>query len=89
MAKSKKRGSVKAFISERVAPADDERVEMKALLRDYRNWCVDKELQPVALAVFLEDIDAVCGKIGIEIVNEADRVFCLGMKIEEAQGTRH
>jgi hypothetical protein len=87
--KSKKRGSVRAFISERVAPADGERVEMKALLQDYRAWCGEKSVQPVALVAFLEDIQAVCGKIGVEIVNEADRVFCLGVRIEETQGTRH
>lgn len=72
-----------------MAPADGERVEMKILLQDYRSWCVDRGVQPVALGAFLEDIEAVCGKIGVEIVNEADRVFCLGMKIEEAQGARH
>jgi hypothetical protein len=87
--KAKKRGSVRAFIDECVAPADGERVEMKALLQDYRAWCGEKNVQPVALVAFLEDIEVVCGKIGVQIVNEADRVFCLGMKIEDARGTRH
>lgn len=84
-ASRKPRGSVKAFIHDRVSPADGERVEVKALLKAYRVWCSSRGVQPVALAAFLEDIDAVCRKIGIEITNEADRVFCLGLKIEEPQ----
>ena len=34
--------SVKAFIGERVSPADGERVEMKALVQEYRAWCAGK-----------------------------------------------
>ena len=34
--------SVKTFIGERVSPADGERVEMKALVHEYRAWCAGK-----------------------------------------------
>jgi hypothetical protein len=34
--------SVIAFIGERIAPADGERVEMKALVQEYRAWCAGK-----------------------------------------------
>jgi hypothetical protein len=78
------RGSVKAFINQRVSPAEGERLDVKAMLQEYRGWCSNNGVQPVALKAFLDDVEAVCHKVGIEIVKEADRVFCLGMKIEAA-----
>ena len=74
--------SVKAFIAERVSPADGERVEMKALVQEYRAWCAGKGSGPVDLARFLEEVETVCRKVGIEIVNDAKRVFCLNVKID-------
>ena len=73
---------VKAFIGERVSPADGERVEMKALVREYRAWCADKGSGPVDLESFLEEVEKVCRKVGIEIVNDAQRVVCLNVKID-------
>jgi hypothetical protein len=74
--------SVKAFIADRVAPADGERVEMKALVQEYRAWCAGKGSGPVDLECFLEEVETVCRKVGIEIVNDAQRVFCLNVKID-------
>jgi hypothetical protein len=74
--------SVKTFIGERVSPADGERVEMKALVQEYRAWCAGKEGGPVDLGTFLEEVEKVCRKVGIEIVNDAQRVFCLNVKID-------
>ena len=74
--------SVKAFIGERLAPAEGERVEMKSLVREYRAWCAGKGSGPVDLESFLEEVEKVCRKVGIEIVNDAQRVFCLNVKIE-------
>jgi hypothetical protein len=74
--------SVKAFIGERVSPAEGERVEMKALVQEYRAWCAGKGSGPVDLESFLEEVEAVCSKVGIEIVSDAQRVFCLNVKIE-------
>jgi hypothetical protein len=78
------KGSVKKFINQRVSPADGERLEVKAMLQEYRGWCSSNGVEPVTLRAYLDDVEAVCHKIGIEVVREADRVFCLGMKIEEA-----
>jgi hypothetical protein len=77
--------SVKAFIAECVSPADGERVEMKALLQEYRSWCAGKGSGPMDLESFLEEVEKVCGKIGIEIVNDAQRVFCLNVRIGAAE----
>jgi hypothetical protein len=74
--------SVKAFIAERVSPADGERVEMKALVHEYRAWCAGKGNGPMDLESFLEEVERVCRRVGIEIVNDAQRVFCLNVKIE-------
>jgi hypothetical protein len=74
--------SVKAFIGERVSPANGERVEMKALVQEYRSWCAGKGTGPVDLESFLEEVEKVCSKVGIEIVNDAQRVFCLNVKID-------
>jgi hypothetical protein len=76
--------SVKAFIGERVSPADGERVEMKALLQEYRAWCAGRGCGAVDLESFLEDVEKVCRKVGIEIVNDAQSVFCLNVKIDAA-----
>jgi hypothetical protein len=84
--------SVKTFIGERVSPADGERIEMKTLVHEYRAWCGSKGVEPVALESFLEVVEKVCRKIGIEIVNDAQRVFCLNVRIdaaESANGSLH
>ena len=77
--------SVKAFIGERVTPAEGERVEMKALVQEYRVWCAGKGSGPVDLESFLEEVEKVCRKVGIEIVNDAQRVFCLNVRIEATE----
>ena len=77
--------SVKAFIGERVSPADGERVEMKALVQEYRAWCAGKGSGPVDLESFLEEVEKVCRRVGIEITSEAQRVFCLNVKIDAAE----
>jgi hypothetical protein len=80
--------SVKAFIAERVSPADGERVEMKSLVKEYRAWCANKSTEPVPLERFLEGIENVCRKAGIEIVSDAQRVFCLDVKIDTTESAR-
>ena len=77
--------SVKAFIGERVSPAEGERVEMKALVQEYRAWCAGKGSGPVDLESFLEEVEKVCRKVGIEIVNDAQRVFCLNVRIDATE----
>jgi hypothetical protein len=77
--------SVKAFIGERLSPAVGERVEMKALVQEYRAWCAGKERGPVDLESFLEEVEKVCRKVGIAIVSDAQRVFCLDVKIDAAE----
>jgi hypothetical protein len=77
--------SVKAFIGERLSPADGEMVEMKALVQEYRTWCAGKGSGPVDLESFLEEVEKVCRKVGIEIVNDAQRVFCLNVRLEATE----
>jgi hypothetical protein len=75
-------GSVKTFIRDQVFPADGSRVEMKALMRDYRAWCTEKGIAPIALTGFLDEIERVCSKLGIEIeVGDDQRVYCLNVKL--------
>jgi hypothetical protein len=81
--------SVKAFIGERVSPADGERVEMKALVQEYRAWCAGRGSGAVDLEIFLEEVERVCRKVGIEIVNDAQRVFCLNVKVDRSAGALH
>ena len=77
--------SVKAFIGERVSPADGERVEMRTLLQEYRAWCAGKGSGPMDLDSFLEEVERVCRRVGIEIVSDAQRVFCLNVKIDAVE----
>ena len=62
---------------------DEERVDIKSLMHTYRGWCAEKGLAPVDLNAFLDEIEKLCGKLGIKIeVGEDRRVYCLGVKIE-------
>ena len=60
---------------------------MKALVQEYRAWCAGKGSGPVDLERFLEEVETVCRRVGIEIVNDAQRVFCLNIRIEAAEST--
>ena len=58
---------------------------MKALAGDYRAWCARKGFVPSDLNHFLDDIEKLFAKLGIEIAVEGDqRVYCLGIKVEAA-----
>jgi len=82
--KSSNGGSVKAFVRDHLFPADDgERVDIKSLVHTYRSWCAEKGLVPVDLDGFLDEIERLCGKLGIKIeVGDDQRVYCHGVKIE-------
>ena len=82
---SKVRGSVKDFLGAQVLAADGERVEMKALARDYRAWCSHKSVAAMDLKGFLDEIEKACSQLGIEIaVGDDQRVYCLNVKIKDA-----
>ena len=55
------------------------------LVQEYRSWCAGKGSRPVDLESFLEEVETVCRKVGIEIVNDAQRVFCLNVKIDAVE----
>jgi hypothetical protein len=81
-------GRVNSFIRDQVFPADGSRVEMKALMRDYRAWCTQNDVAPIDLNRFLDEIEKVCSKLGIEIeVGSDQRVYCLNVKIESVMAT--
>jgi hypothetical protein len=74
--------SVKSFIRDQVFPADGNRVEMKALMHDYRVWCTQKGVAPIGLNEFLDEIENVCSRLGFEIeVGDDQRVYCVGVKL--------
>jgi hypothetical protein len=74
--------SVKGFIRDQVFPDDGGRVEMKALMCDYRAWCAKKGVAPIELSGFLDEIERVCSKLGIEFeVGDDQRVYCLDVKL--------
>ncbi len=77
-------GSVKSFIRAHLFPAGaGDRVDVKHLMHTYRAWCAEKGLAPVDLSAFLDEIEKLCGKLGIKIeVGEDRRVYCRGVKIE-------
>jgi hypothetical protein len=78
-------GSVKSFVRDRVFPADGERLEIKALMQDYRTWCAQRGVTAVELDRFMDEIEGVCRKAGIVIeVGNDKRVYCLDVKLENA-----
>jgi hypothetical protein len=78
------KGSVKAFFGDYIFPAEDgERVDIKTMVDTYRGWCAGKGLAPVHLEAFLDEIDRLCGKLGVRIEPGDDqRVYAHGVRIE-------
>ena len=82
---AKANGSVKSFFRDCVIPADGERVEIKALMRDYRAWCAQENVTPLDASAFLDELEKLCSKLGIETVVDGDqRVYCLNVKMATA-----
>jgi hypothetical protein len=78
-------GSVKTFVRDRLFPADGERTEIKVLMQNYRAWCVQHGFAPMALNTFLDEIEKLCSKLGIEIdVGDDQRVYCVGVRLSTA-----
>jgi hypothetical protein len=63
---------------------------MKALARDYRAWCSHNNVVAMDLKGFLDEIEKVCSKLGIEIeVGDDQRVYCLNVKLKNAGASAH
>jgi hypothetical protein len=81
-------GSVKSFVRDQVFRAEGERVEMKTLMQDYRAWCAQKSVRPLDLNRFLDEIEEVCSRLGIEIeVGDDQRVYCLNVTLKTVAAT--
>ena len=82
---AKAKGSVKSFVRDHVLPADGERIEIKALMRDYRAWCAKENVTPLDASAFLDELEKLCRKLGIEtMVDDDQRVYCLNVKVATA-----
>lgn len=77
----RKTGNVKQFLLTCAAPAEGERVPMKALLTRYREWCAASEFEPLSLGGFMDAIDGACKLAGIEIEAEGSTVYCLDVRL--------
>ena len=53
-------GSVSRFISENVATAQGARIEMRDLIRGYRDWCAAQGLKAIDLSKALDEVEALC-----------------------------
>jgi hypothetical protein len=78
-----KPSTVKAFLRDHLFPSDDgERMDIMAMVRSYRAWCAKKGVQPADLDAILDDIEQLCGKLGVKIEPGDDqRVYVHGVKI--------
>jgi hypothetical protein len=75
-------GSVSRFISENVSTAKDAKTEMRDLIRGYRDWCASEGLRAIDLNKALDEVEALCNQIGIQIEVAPDhRVYCVGATI--------
>jgi hypothetical protein len=82
---AKAKGSVKSFVRDHVISADGERVEIKALMRDYRSWCTQKNVMPLDASAFLDELERLCRRLGIDTnVGDDQRVYCLNVKVASA-----
>jgi hypothetical protein len=79
---AKANGSVKRFVSDHVIPTDGERIEIKTLMRDYRAWCAMENVTPLDARAFLNELEKLCRKLGIETkVGDDQRAHCLNVKM--------
>ena len=63
-------------------PANGEQTEIKALIQDYCTWCAQNGFTPIELNAFLDEIEMLLRKLGIEIeVGDDQRVYCLGIRL--------
>ena len=54
-----------------------------AMVRSYRAWCAEKGERAADLDTILDEIEQLCGKIGVTIEPGDDqRVYVHGVKIE-------
>jgi hypothetical protein len=76
--------TVKVFLRNHLFPAvDGERMDVMAMVRSYRAWCTEKGLPPADLDAILDEIEQLCGKLGVKIEPGDDqRVYAHGVKIE-------
>ncbi len=82
---NKAKGSVKIFVRNHVFPADGEKVEIKVLMRDYRAWCTRASVTPLDASPFLDELEKLCRKLGIQInVGDDQRVYCLNVAVTTA-----
>ena len=59
---------------------------MKALLKDYREWCGRMSAEPKDLGAFVEEVEGVCKKSRIKIEALQDkRVICRNVKLPRPQ----
>jgi hypothetical protein len=55
-------------------------------MQNYRAWCVQKGVEPIALNAFLDQIEKLCERLGIEIeVGDDHRVYCLGVRLSRTE----
>jgi hypothetical protein len=58
---------------------------MKAMMQDYRTWCAERGLSPLAQREFLDEIEKICRQTGVGIeVGDDQRVYCLNVKLGTA-----
>jgi len=67
-----------------VSTAKDAKTEMRELIRGYRDWCTAEALRAIDLSKALDEVEALCSQIGIQIEVAADhRVYCVGATLRE------
>lgn len=74
-------GSVALFFAARCEPVEGVETPVSDLLAAYREWCKSRDAQPVATAVFLQQLEIVAGKIGIHIGATPAGPACENVKI--------
>ena len=83
-------GSVKSFFRKHMFRADGERVEIKRLMRDYRAWCAQENVMPLDASAFLDELEKLCRKLGIEIeIGDDQRVYCLNVTLKTVAAAAH
>jgi len=75
-------GSVKTFVRDKWFPVDGEGTEIKVLMQNYCICCVQNGVEPVSLNAFLDQIEKLFERLGIDIeVGDDHREYCLGMRL--------
>lgn len=74
-------GSVAECLADVLVASEESRVGVRALIARYRTWCQSTNRIPVSGVAFVETLNDVRKKVGLEIEQDGEEVYCIGVRL--------